>query len=190
MKMGDDTPRCIKGSGTIQIKTYDGMVRSLDCWYVLDLQKNLISLGLLAKRGLKYYGEGEYVKVSKGSLLIMKGKMNNTNMYFLEGNSVKGTVVVSQSLDRFVDKTELWHRRLGHMSEKGLSVLSKQGLLDDDVTGKMKFCEACVKGKQRRVSFGVGIHTSKEVLEYVHSDLWGPSPVKSWRIHLFCYVYR
>ena len=40
-------------------------------------------------------------------------------------------------------------------------MLSKQGLLGGDVTGKIQFCEACVKGKQRRVRFSTGQHTSK-----------------------------
>ena len=108
----------------------------------------------------------------------MKGKLQH-GIYFLEGNSVAGTVAVSQSLEQSDDKTELWHRRLGHMSERGMAVLSKQGLLGGVTTGKLKFCEACVKGKQRRVKFSSGKHTTKEILEYVHSDLWGPAPVES-----------
>ncbi|KAG6544450.1 hypothetical protein Mapa_014088 [Marchantia paleacea] len=43
----------------------------------------------------------------------------------------------------------------------------------------MKFCEHCVIGKQHRKVFGVGTHSSKELLEYVHSDVWGPSPKAS-----------
>jgi hypothetical protein len=34
-------------------------------------------------------------------------------------------------------------------------------------------------GKQNRKPFGVGTHSSKEFLEYVHSDMWSPSPVAS-----------
>ena len=90
-----------------------------------------------------------------------------------------GTVVVSRSIEQYDDCTKLWHRRLGHMSEKGLKILSKQGLLDDAETGKLKFCETCVMGKQCRVKFGSGKHTSTGILEYIHSDLWGPSPVES-----------
>ena len=65
------------------------------------------------------------------------------------------------------------------MSERGLAILSKQGLLDGAETGKLKFCETCVMGKQRRVKFSSGKHTSTSILEYIHSDLWGPSPVES-----------
>ncbi|KAI4340978.1 hypothetical protein MLD38_025761 [Melastoma candidum] len=68
---------------------------------------------------------------------------------------------------------------LGHMSEQGLTILSKKGLLNGAETGKLKFCETCVMGKQRRVKFSSGKHTSMGILEYIHSDLWGPARVKS-----------
>nr|GEW60947.1 retrovirus-related Pol polyprotein from transposon TNT 1-94 [Tanacetum cinerariifolium] len=71
-----------------------------------------------------------------------------------KGTSVIETVVVSQSSDKRDDRTNLWHRRLGHMSEQGLSMLSKQGLLCRDVTGKIQFCEACVKGKHKMRCLG------------------------------------
>nr|GEU52209.1 retrovirus-related Pol polyprotein from transposon TNT 1-94 [Tanacetum cinerariifolium] len=57
VKLGDDVVLSIKGCGIVQIKMYDGIVRKFDCWFVLDLKKNLISLGTFAKNGLKYHGE-------------------------------------------------------------------------------------------------------------------------------------
>ncbi|RVW66143.1 Retrovirus-related Pol polyprotein from transposon TNT 1-94 [Vitis vinifera] len=121
--------------------------------------------------------------VSKGALVVMKGRLQH-GIYTLMGSSVLGTTVVSSSMaidsvEKKYNCTELWHRRLGHMSEKGLSILSKQGLLSGVETGKLKFCETCVMGKQRRVKFSMGSHTTNGVLEYIHSDLWGPSPVES-----------
>ena len=32
----------------------------------------------------------------------------------------------------------------------------------------------CVMGKQTRVKFGTAIHNTKGILDYVHSDVWGP----------------
>ena len=46
-------------------------------------------------------------------------------------------------------------------------------------TGKQKFYESCVMGKQCRVKFSLGKHTSMGILEYIHSDLWGLARVKS-----------
>ncbi len=65
------------------------------------------------------------------------------------------------------------------MSEKGLTLLSKRGLLCGQMTGKVDFCEHCVMGKQKKVSFSTAIHRTKGTLDYIHSDLWGPSRVAS-----------
>ena len=106
----------------MQIKMHDGMVRKLYCWYVPELQKNFISLGILAKNGMTYAGEGDWAKVTEGSLVIMKGRMNHGGIYILEGSTIMGTVAISQSLNERDEKMELWNCRLRHMSEKSMSV--------------------------------------------------------------------
>ena len=69
--------------------------------------------------------------------------------------------------------------RLWHMSEAGMSILSKWGLLNGQKIGKLDFCEHCVFGKQCRVKFSIAQHRTKGTVDYIHSDLWGPSPVNS-----------
>jgi len=49
--------------------------------------------------------------------------------------------------------TKLWHMRLGHMSEKGMTILSKRGCLGSAGTSKLDFCDYCIFGKQKMVSF-------------------------------------
>ena len=69
--------------------------------------------------------------------------------------------------------------RLGHAGEKALQILVKQGLLKGVRTGKLDFCEHCVLGKQKRVSFGTALHNTKGILDYVHTDVWGPTRTPS-----------
>ncbi|GAV72885.1 gag_pre-integrs domain-containing protein [Cephalotus follicularis] len=105
----------------------------------------------------------------------MKGKKID-GLYQLQGNIVLGTAAVASSLgDKDADTTRLWHMRLGHISERGLQILSKKGLLARVKSGKLDFCEHCVYGKQFRVKFSIVIHKTKGILDYIHSDLWGPS---------------
>ncbi|KAH9697805.1 Integrase catalytic domain-containing protein [Citrus sinensis] len=84
-----------------------------------------------------------------------------------------------QSVDLPVDKAKLWHLRLGHMSAKGLQELSKRGLLCRDKVEELKFCENCIFGKAHRMKFERGMHKSKAVLDYAHSNLWGLAQVPS-----------
>jgi transposase InsO family protein len=39
----------------------------------------------------------------------------------------------------------------------------------------LDLCEHCVFGKHKRVKFNTSPHSNKGILDYVHSDLWGPS---------------
>ena len=115
------------------------------------------------------------MKVTKGSLVVMKADIKSANLYHLRGTTILGNVAaVSDSLSNS-DATNLWHMRLGHMSEIGLAELSKRGLLDGQSIGKLKFCEHCIFGKHKRVKFNTSTHTTEGILDYVHSDLWGPA---------------
>ena len=158
--MGNDASCKIAGVGTIRIQMFDGVVRTLgNVKYILDLKRNLISLSTLDANGYKYTGEGGVLKVSKGSLVLMKGKRNAANLYVLHGTAITGdTANVTNALSDD-DVTKLWHMHLRHMSENGMAELSRRGLLDGQSTSKLEFCEHCVFGKQRRVRFTKGVHT-------------------------------
>ncbi|KAG8501115.1 hypothetical protein CXB51_003217 [Gossypium anomalum] len=96
-----------------------------------------------------------------------------------DGSTVIGDAAVASSFLSDDDITKLWHMRLGHISENGMVELSKRGLLDGQGIYKLNFYEHCVFGKQKRVRLTKRIHKTKGILEYIHSNLWGPSRVPS-----------
>jgi hypothetical protein len=63
--------------------------------------------------------------------------------------------------------TTLWHMSLGHMSERGMSKLSRHGLLGSQKTYSLQFCEHCVFGKQTCLKFSKYVHSTRGVLDYV-----------------------
>ncbi|KAI5339317.1 hypothetical protein L3X38_018589 [Prunus dulcis] len=74
------------------------------------------------------------------------------------------------------DSIELWHKQLGHMSEKGLQILAKREALTGMQKGTpLKSCTHCLAGKQHRASFQHG-HAQRKpnVLDVVYSDVCGP----------------
>ncbi|GJY37053.1 retrovirus-related pol polyprotein from transposon TNT 1-94, partial [Tanacetum coccineum] len=74
----------------------------------------------------------------------------------------------------------LWHQRLGHMSEKGMKILASKGRIPDLQKVVVGFCEPCVLGKQKKVSFVKSGNTRKlQRLELVHTDVYGPTSVAS-----------
>ena len=177
--MGNDSACKTMGVGTIKLKNHDGSIQVLtDVRYVPSLKKNLISLGALESKGLTITLRDGLLKVVAGVLTVMKGTRRN-NLYYLNGSTVIGSTSTASAKDADSEATRLWHRRLGHAGEKALQTLAKQGLLKGANSCKLEFCEHCVLGKQTRVKFGSAIHNTKGILDYVHSDVWGPTKVAS-----------
>ena len=83
------------------------------------------------------------------------------------------------------DNTVLWHMRLGHMSERGMVELHKRNLLKGIKTCTLDFCKYCVLGKQNRVQFKTAMHKTEGILDYVHTDVWGPTRVASQGGHMY-----
>ncbi|CAD6342994.1 unnamed protein product [Miscanthus lutarioriparius] len=177
VRMGDDNPCDIVGIGSVQIKTDDGMTRTLkNVRYIPGMSRNLISLSTLDAEGYKYSGSDGVLKVSKGSLVCLKGDLNSAKLYVLRGCTLPGSdSAVAAVTNDEPSKTNLWHMRLGHMSHHGMAELMKRNLLDGCTSSKIKFCEHCIFGKHKRVHFNTSVHTTKGTLDYVHADLWGPS---------------
>ncbi|XXG79495.1 hypothetical protein AAC387_Pa09g0546 [Persea americana] len=125
--LGDDEPCDIIGKGDVQIKLPNGSIWKLnDVRHVPSLKRNLISVGQLAISGHVTVFADDFWKVTKGSMVVARGK--------LEG---------LKSLD-------------------------------------LEFCEDCVFGKQKKVTFSkVGRPPKSERLELVHTDVWGQTQVPS-----------
>lgn len=179
--MGNNHSCKTVGVGSIRIRMHDGVVRTLkDVRHVPELRKNLISVGALDSGGCKIVTWNGVKEVVRDSLVVMKG-IRQRNLYKLLGTTVTGSAAVGAdgTGSNPGDYTRLWHRRLGHMSEKGLDLLCKKGLLKNLKKPCMDFCEHCVYGKAHRVQFASSKHRSRDILDYVHTDVWGPATVTS-----------
>ena len=169
--MGNNSLYKVVGLETIRFKMFDEMIRQLrEVRHVPDLKRNLISVGTLDQVGCSIKVEYGVMKIIRGSIVIMKGNKHN-GLYVLQGTAVTGDVNISSSLG--LDKTVIWHLRLGHMSKKELRVLEKHGVFGDDKLGSLEFCEVCVLGKSCRTSFKTAVHNTKGTLDYINSYLWG-----------------
>ncbi|KAH9680956.1 hypothetical protein KPL71_026757 [Citrus sinensis] len=82
--MGNDASCRVIGKGTIKLKMLDGTIRELaNVRHVLDLKRNLISLGMLDKMGCVIKLESGILKVLKGSMVLMKGNLDNGLMVWV-----------------------------------------------------------------------------------------------------------
>ena len=97
---------------------FDGMVRDLmNVRYVPQMKKNIISVGAMESKGLNMMLEDEILKVTKGSIVVMKG-IRDRNSYYLKGSTTTSSLIASVISNK--DATQLWHMRLGHTGEKSM----------------------------------------------------------------------
>ncbi|KAL0361624.1 UNVERIFIED_CONTAM: Retrovirus-related Pol polyprotein from transposon TNT 1-94 [Sesamum radiatum] len=142
--------------------------------HVPDLAHNLMSCSALEEEGLEgRWGKG-IMKIMKGSLNVFKAKRKK-NLYIC---SVTYDIVAASVTH--MNTSDLWHKRLGHISSKGLELLHKHGVLNDKIND-LSFCDDCILGKHHKVHFPIThsqVHmTSTSILDYLHADVWGPSNV-------------
>ena len=88
------------------------------------ITKSLISTGLLDEAGyVTVFGNNAW-PISKGAMIVAHG-IKTRNLYMLHVSEVKNNVVnITEQ-----PSVSLWYRRLGHMSKKGMEILSHSGYL-------------------------------------------------------------
>ena len=89
-----------------------------------------------------------------------------------------------------VSPNEIWHRRLGHLHFKALADLQKMvsGMPNLDFSQK-EICKGCSLGKNVKKSFPSSMHSSKDILELIHSDICGPMSSPSLSGYLYYVIF-
>ena len=120
VKMGNKSVSQIVGIGDIYIQT------SMECtltWkyvqHIPDLHLNLIFVHMLDRDGYNHFISCGNWKLTKGSLVVVRGKLC-CSLYKTQGK-VRGGQLNAVEDDTSPD---LWHKRLAHISEKGLQLLA------------------------------------------------------------------
>ncbi|GJV40323.1 retrotransposon protein, putative, ty1-copia subclass [Tanacetum coccineum] len=126
--LGNNRACAIRGTGKVRVQMKNGSNFVLEnVRYIPELKRNLISLGTLDQ-------EGYTVKMHNGRV---KAEFGEASVGIQEKESL----------------AQVWHKRLGYISEAGLHKLERRDML--------------------------GMKGLEEVVDYVHADLWGPSQVES-----------
>ena len=143
VRMGNDESIKIAGIGDVYLETEIGTRLVLkDVRRVQDIHLNLISTGRVDDEGFCSTLKNGQCKLTKGSLVVVKGKKYST-LYLLQAELSKYTVNVMEK----DDANELWHRRLGHMGEKGMTQLARRNILSGIDKVHLKNCVDCLAGK-------------------------------------------
>ena len=98
---------------------------------------------------------------------MAKGKKINS-FYIMEAKLHKGEI----NAIRKGESIDLWHKRLGHISEKGLQTLARKQFLPELQGTSLKSCDHCLAGKTHRVAFQTYSSSRRsDVIDLVHTDV-------------------
>lgn len=173
--LGDNFACNIEGMGTMRLALNNGQELLLkDVRFVPGIKKSLLSVGQLDAQGFTTVFAGGSWKLLKGSMLVTKGSKTGT-LYYLRCKALPGKFLAVAEISSHL---ELWHKRLSHISQKGIDVLSSLKRVDVKGT-KLDFCNDCVYGKQKKSSYYSGVSRKANPLDLVHSDV-STMPVKSY----------
>ncbi|KAK2971629.1 hypothetical protein RJ640_003449 [Escallonia rubra] len=125
----------------------------------------------------KTIGDG----ISSSTALSVESKELEKNLISVNGMDREGYFVAfggkTMEDDQMVDGGS---KRLGHSSESGMRILHSKNAFPGMKNIQLDFFEGCVYGKQKLVSFRRDGKAKKtERLELVHTDVCGPTIVKS-----------
>ena len=89
--------------------------------------------------------------------------------------SLSKKIKKTRSISSLKKRTMMWHQRLGHVGEKGLRTQHGKGMVEgmSNYSLDFYFYEHCVYGKKNQVIFPSVAMREKEILQLVHSDVFG-----------------
>lgn len=148
--------------------------------YVQNCSSNLLSISLIVNEL-----NCEIIFSSrKCDLLRMDNEEGNWWIFFFEN----GLYFLSKEKCNFNVKEEeelgtLWHKRIGHLSNKILKHLFYFKNLD------CSSCEVCKLGKYTRLLFDSSNYKSKRPFELIHLDIWGSTPIDSFNDYRYLIIF-
>ena len=136
-----------------------------DTLYVPGAAANLLSVSRIVKNGNKVVFSKHGAKVYDENGIFFASAVLENSIYRLN--------VIPAHPSSFLAAvgTDLWHRRLGHLNQKGIEYLKENALGITGDTKMSKICGVCIQGKHARAPFRNSAKRADEVLGVVHSDL-------------------
>lgn len=198
------------GIGNVYVMFPNNVKKTIsNVMYVPYLSTNLLSVNRLTQNGYSVKFDNNVCLISDNKGQVIASANNCNGIYKLNvlpaigltehcsqntqvDHRCSGMVNDNTQEAAYAVSPELWHKRLGHLSYKGMCALRDK--LADGVhfsnVGNLKDCESCIKGKQAMLSFPKGkAKRAHRCLELIHSDVCGPMSESSWGGHRYLLTF-
>nr|GFC95955.1 putative ribonuclease H-like domain-containing protein [Tanacetum cinerariifolium] len=133
----------------------------------------------------------DFKLLDESQVLLRVPRKNNIYSVDLKNVAPSGGLICLFEKDT-LDESNLWHRRLGHISFKTMNKLVRGNLVRGLPSKKFEndqTCVACYKGTQPKPSCKTKTVSSiSQPLQMLHMDFFGPTFVKTLMKKMYCLV--
>ena len=133
----------IQGIGTVPGILSGRKIILTDVLYVPDLNGQLISVKNIQKTGYSVIFKNDVAIIEKSSEKFEFARLNEKGQYVSKFEPIKASTYIANH------DAELWHRRMGHSSNKALK---EMGL----PVSESSFCEECIIAKHSNTPMSKG----------------------------------
>lgn len=182
---GGDMSLPVHSRGVASLKSGDGTPFTIkNTLFVPTLSQNLIAGGLLKRQGVReLFDEVDSTSFSlvKGGVALFNGYIAENNLMLVQLEPVSHSCSTKASISQTEVDSSLLHLRLGHLSDRYLKLMIKNGCADglDELIGDNKGCEVCHRSKGTKLPHNHTRPRAVNFLENVHVDVSGIIRTKS-----------
>jgi hypothetical protein len=166
--LGDSRTTNVLGKGKVILKLTSGKTLVLnEVLHVPNIRANLVSVAVLGKFGIKVSFESDKIVMTKNNVFVGKGYCNH-GLFVL--NVAENMNENASSSAYLLDSYDLWHARLGHVSQSYLKKMNSLGLISSSNYSSMNKCEVCVEAKITKKTC-TSVKRETDLLNLMHTDL-------------------
>ena len=176
-----NSPLSVLGIVDVRIRSqvnddwHDGMIHGV--LFVPDLGMALFSIGEATDRGMKATFDNTGVTITKGEKTVATGVRINKHLYRINIQSLQDEALHASGLPATRSSLQLWHERLGHVSNSTIQKMCKLKVADGlnvTLSSAVQFCEGCVLSKHHHLPFPTdGRNRATKIGELVRTDVCG-----------------
>jgi len=159
-----------------------------DVLVVPGLTENLISISKLTSGfpfSITFTNDRLIIQNLVTRKVVATGRRRENDLYVLERRHHSLLSVFFNNCPRA--SFDVWHARLSHVSHSIISLLNKKRqLCVTSLLPILTIYSSCQLAKSHRLAFQHNDKRASHVLDFIHCDLWGPSPISS---NLGCKYY-
>nr|GEV90185.1 retrotransposon protein, putative, Ty1-copia subclass [Tanacetum cinerariifolium] len=147
-----------------------------NCCYSSEMTRNIISFHALFKDSYKFSFDNENgdILVYSNGCFMFKASFWKCIYETVECISNDGNMILNVGLSNKLDKSKLWHSRLGHINKKRIAQLQKDGVLESFNFKSDDVCESFLLGKMTKSPFTRSCERGEGLLDLVHKDVCRP----------------